>query len=225
MLLIVITALLVLGNQHNQISLPECRYDDLPATHATYNAWQSTLLDTIYSLSADYVPIDLTPLSDIGLPGNHFVRRLVVDDLVALLEAAKVTGNPLEVQSAYRSYQYQANTFDYWVELEGEESALRSSARAGHSEHQLGTTIDFRAAGGPAPWDVPDWGMTPEGSWLTKNSWRFGFVMSYNQGQEKETCYMYEPWHYRYLGRDVAKQFIESNQSLRSWLWEERAVQ
>jgi D-alanyl-D-alanine carboxypeptidase len=222
---VLISALIAFGTPNIKTSLPNCRYDDIPATHGTYELWQKTLLDPIYTLSPDYVPTDLTSLSEIGLSGKHLVRRLVIEDLVALLEAANAAGTLLEVQSAYRSYDYQADTFTYWVEQEGSDSALRSSAKAGHSEHQLGTTIDFRSAAGPAPWDVSDWGTTPEGSWLSSNSWRFGFVKSYDHGQEAETCYNYEPWHYRYLGRDLAKKFVESEQSLRAWLWQEGAEQ
>jgi D-alanyl-D-alanine carboxypeptidase len=94
-----------------------------------------------------------------------------------------------------------------------------SSARAGHSEHQLGTALDFRSARGPDPWDLEDWGATPEGRWLAENAHRFGFVMSYPAGQESVTCYIYEPWHYRYVGREVAQEVMASGLTLREWLW------
>jgi zinc D-Ala-D-Ala carboxypeptidase len=200
--------------------LPECRYDDLPTPHQAYDAWALTLLDPIHQLPPDYEPPDLAPLREAGLASDLKVRALLLDDLRELLEDAARAGHPLEVQSAYRSYAYQARTFDSWVARLGREAALKSSARPGHSEHQLGTALDFRSAGGPAPWDLPDWAKTPAGAWMAANAHRYGFVMSYPEGQDAVTCYIYEPWHYRYVGRERAQAVRESGLSLREWLWE-----
>lgn len=198
---------------------PECRYDDVAAYHTGYDDWALTLLDPIYKLGESYAPPDLVSASQAGLGGDHQVRALVVDDLTALSRAAAEAGNPIALQSAYRSYAYQVRTFDYWVSADGLEAALTSSARAGHSEHQLGTAIDVRSADGPAPWDLPDWAETPAGAWMAENAWRYGFVMSYPKGQERVTCYVYEPWHYRYLGREAAAEMRASGLTLREWLW------
>ena len=65
------------------------------------------------------------------------------------------------------------------MRVHGYATALKESARAGHSEHQLGTTVDFRAYGGSAPWNYSDWGTTKAGAWLKANAWKYGFVMSY----------------------------------------------
>ena len=67
--------------------------------------------------------------------------------------AARKAGARFSVQSAYRSYATQKTTFAYWVDVHGYAVALTESARAGHSEHQLGTTLDLRSYGGRAPWD------------------------------------------------------------------------
>ena len=204
---------------HAQTPLPACRYDDVATYHTDYDDWQTTLLDTIYEVSDAYAPPDLVSAAQAGLSESYKVRALVVDDLKALVAAAEAAGVPLELQSAYRSYDYQTRTFDYWVAQDGEDAALTSSARAGHSEHQLGTVMDFRSMGGPAPWDVDDWAMTPPGAWLAANAWRYGFVMSYPKGKRDVTCYIYEPWHYRYVGRDVAQAVRQSGLTLREWLW------
>ena len=203
-----------------QTPLPACRYDDIATSHTNYDDWQTTLLDTIYEVSDAYAPPDLVSAGEAGLSESYKVRALVVDDLKALVAAAEAAGVPLELQSAYRSYAYQTRTFEYWVSQEGEDAALTSSARAGHSEHQLGTALDFRSVGGPAPWDMDDWALTPAGAWLAENAWRYGFVMSYPKGKSALTCYVYEPWHYRYGGRDVAQAVRESGLTLREWLWE-----
>jgi D-alanyl-D-alanine carboxypeptidase len=150
------------------------------------------------------------------------VRKLVVADLKAMATAARAAGARLAVQSAYRSYATQRATFDYWVRLHGYAYALKESARAGHSEHQLGTSLDFRSYGGPAPWDVTDWATTRAGKWMKANAWKYGFILSYPKGKTDVTCYMYEPWHYRYVGRDRAIWVRASGLTLREFLWAEQ---
>ncbi len=200
--------------------LPVCGYEDRPATLAGYDDWPHTLLDTLYRLPENYAPEDLVPVVDAGVgTGDMRVRGVVMPDLQALLTEAEAAEVRLEVQSAYRSYEYQVQTFAYWVAQDGLEAALKTSARPGHSEHQLGTALDFRSADGPAAWELTDWHETPEGAWLAENATRFGFVMSYPKGEEAVTCYSYEPWHYRYVGREVAAEVEASGLTLREWLW------
>ena len=102
----------------------------------------------------------------------------------------------------------------------GYEQALRTSARPGHSEHQLGTSLDFTSAGGRAPWEYADWAATPAGAWMQANAWRYGFVMGYPAGSFAVTGYDYEPWHYRYVGRDLAAAVHASGLPLRQYLWQ-----
>ena len=111
-------------------------------------------------------------------------------------------------------------TFAYWVRVSGRAKALKASARPGHSEHQLGTTIDFRSASSTkAPWDYADWATTGPGAWMKANAWRYGFVMSYPKGESATTCYTYEPWHYRYVGRTLAERIHDSGLTVREYLW------
>ncbi len=205
-----------------QESLPACYYADVLTTHQNYIDWQRTLLDTIYKLPESYAPDDLVTTNEAGLSSNLKLRSLVMPDLAILVQAARNAGIGLELQSAYRSYSYQASVFQGWVNQQGEEAALQSSARPGHSEHQLGTAMDFRSALGPPAWELENWATTPEGAWLAENAWRYGFVMSYPKGQQAITCYIYEPWHYRYVGKDAAKAVKESGLTLREWLWEKQ---
>jgi len=199
--------------------LPACRYDDIPAKYAEYKDWQITLLDTIYKLDESYAPNDLVNLATIGFDKRFNLRSFVIPDLVRLLNAAKEAGNPLGIQSSYRSYNYQKSTFNYWLEKVGQEQALATSARAGHSEHQLGTTLDFKSPNGLAPWDYDDWAKTPAGKWLKENAHKYGFVMSYPKGKKDISCYSYEPWHYRYIGIEYATTVFDSGLTLREWLW------
>ena len=109
-----------------------------------------------------YYPGDLRSTSYAGLNGGYSVRRHVIADLRAMASGARAAGRALAVQSAFRSYATQKSTFAYWVRVHGYGAfALKESARAGHSEHQLGTTVDFRAYGGSAPWDYRGTGARP----------------------------------------------------------------
>ena len=204
--------------------LPACAYRDVLTPLRAYTQWQTSLLDTTYMLPSTYAPGDLVSTSTAGLTAGHSVRQLVIADLKAMSTAAAVAKAPLAVQSAFRSYAQQASTFAYWVQVAGYSQALITSARAGHSEHQLGTGIDFRSLGGSAPWNYADWGTTPAGKWLAAYAWQYGFVMSYPKGAQALTCYAYEPWHYRYVGRVEAKQIHDSLLSSRQWLWRSGAA-
>ena len=202
--------------------LPACHVGDTLTAHRRLADWHRSILDLDFRLSSTYAPSDLRSTADAGLNGGYKVRKHVLSDLRAMAAAARKAGARLAVQSAYRSYATQKSTFDYWVRVHGYEVALTESARAGHSEHQLGTTLDFRSYGGPAPWDLKDWATTKAGAWMKANAWKYGFVMAYPKGKTAVTCYAYEPWHYRYVGRERAALVRASGLTLRQYLWLEQ---
>lgn len=202
-------------------TLPDCALADTLTKHRATGDWWRSLLDPRHRLSSSYAPPDLRSTAEAGLNGGHSVRKHVLADLKAMASAARAAGARLSVQSAYRSYATQQATFDYWVRVHGWDVAIKESARAGHSEHQLGTSIDFRSYGGPAPWDLADWATTKAGAWMQANAWKYGFVMSYPKGRTGVTCYVYEPWHFRYVGRARAAQIRASGLTLREFLWRE----
>ena len=201
-------------------NLPTCRYLDILTAYRAPADWQRTLVDTTFMVPPTYVPPDLVSVSRAGIPGIGLVRQLVIPDLAALAEAASAAGAPIAVQSAYRSYAYQGTTFQDSVNQLGQDAALLVSARPGHSEHQLGVAIDFRSADGGGPWEGGDWAATPAGAWMKANAWRFGFVMSYPSAAQPTTCYAYEPWHYRYVGREIAAAMHAAKITTREYLWE-----
>lgn len=202
--------------------LPPCTVADTLTKYRAYPDWHRSLLDYTYRLSSTYAPGDLRSTAEAGLNGGHSIRSIVVADLRAMASAARAAGARLSVRSAYRSYSAQQATFDSWVRRHGYAVALKESARAGHSEHQLGTSIDFMSYGGPAPWDVADWGATKAGAWMRANAWKYGFLMSYPKGRTSVTCYIYEPWHFRYVGRERAAVIRSSGLTLREYLWHEQ---
>jgi zinc D-Ala-D-Ala carboxypeptidase len=203
------------------VPLPACRYDDVPVAGVPARDWATLVVDTIYRLPKRYAPDDLVSTSKAGLNGGYKVSRVIMGDLRKMAAAARDAGAAIAVQSAYRSYQGQVTTFAGWVAQSNEEQARKVSARPGHSEHQLGTALDFRSADDTTPpWSLDDFATTPAGAWLHDHAWEYGFVMSYPRGEAEETCYAYEPWHYRYVGREVAAAIRASGETPRRYLWE-----
>lgn len=198
-------------------SAPPCSYGKVRAGATAYSDWDLTLLDTRFRIPPGYVPPGLVSVSRAGFGGDFVVRGLLVGDLAALREAAEEAGNPIAIVAAYRSYDQQASLFDRRVEDLGVEDALRRTALPGHSEHQLGTAVDFKTEGEQ---DVDQgWESTPAGRWTAQNAYRFGFVQSYPKAKSDVTCYTYEPWHYRYFGREMARTIQDSGLTVREFLW------
>jgi len=198
--------------------LPKCRVDDKLTRFRKLKHWDKSLLDHTLRLPKAYAPKDLVPVSRAGVAGSGSVRKLVVKDLRAMAKAAKKAKSAFAVRSAYRSYATQRATFASWQRKLGYAGALKASARAGHSEHQLGTAIDLRAAGSTSS-RFAGFEKTKAGKWVAKHAWKYGFVISYPAGMTAKTCYKFEPWHLRYVGKKTAKAVRKSGLTLREYLW------
>jgi zinc D-Ala-D-Ala carboxypeptidase len=195
--------------------LPKCRLDDILTIPRDYDSWRTTLVDWLLSVGPDYKPPDLVSISKAGVTGGGQIRAVAFDDLQAMAGAARAHGTPLGNVSSYRSYKTQKALFNSYVDGYGFKRAITFSARPGHSEHQLGVTIDFAAAGTST--FVSE--TTPTGRWLSRNAWKYGWLMSYPKGKSDVVCYSYEPWHYRYYGRELAKAIHHSGLTTREYLW------
>lgn len=198
--------------------LPACRYDDVLTTPRGYADWAVTLVDTILRVPKGYAPPDLVGTGQAGIRGGGEIRAVAIEDLREMASAAAAAGNAIAVQSGYRSYASQQAVFQGWVDRLGYDRALEVSARPGHSEHQLGLGIDFRADPGGSPF-TGRFETTPQAAWLKANAWEYGWVMSYPKGRIAVTCYDFEPWHYRYVGREIAAQIQSSGLTPRQYLW------
>ncbi len=197
--------------------LPTCRLADILTVPRGYDDWATTQVDWILSLGPDYKPPDLVSVRDGGVAGGGLVRKLVIADLKAMAAAARKNGTPLVSWSPYRSYGQQKTLFEGYVRGSGYDRAVTFSARPGHSEHQLGLTIDFVAVGDHGL--TTNWEVTRTGAWMAKNAWKYGWLMSYPKAKTDVTCYSYEPWHYRYVGRDLAAKIHDSGLTIREYLW------
>jgi D-alanyl-D-alanine carboxypeptidase len=196
--------------------VPPCAIADEPVQEDPATDWATIVVDTNRALPADYAPPDLVDVSAAGFTTSDQIRQIVVPDLDALRQAAEANGTPLVMVSAYRSYGYQQGLFNNYVEELGLEEAERTSARPGHSEHQLGTAVDL--IGPDTPDLETDFAATPTGQWLAANASAYGFVISYPDVARERSCYAFEPWHLRYVGRDLAGQIQASGLTLREWL-------
>jgi len=177
------------------------------------------LVNKEYKLPSTYAPSDLVLASNAGIRKGEgfYLRNILINDLRDMINAATADSIDLSMVSGYRSYNTQIGTYNYWVGINGVDGADKISARAGHSQHQLGTAIDFSSS------EVADglggsFRYTRAATWLAENSWRYGFVISYPSGYEPVTGYSYESWHYRYIGISNAKEMHDSGMILELYL-------
>lgn len=134
---------------------------------------------------------------------NNGLRDEAWTAFVQMQNAAAEEGITLVHISSYRPYELQDRLFYNYSLREGEAAANRYSARPGQSEHQTGLAIDV-TDGGPLEQDFQ---YTPAGIWLWENAYKFGFIQRFPDGKEHITGYMFEPWHYRYIGVEHASNF------------------
>jgi D-alanyl-D-alanine carboxypeptidase len=187
-------------------ALPACVHADRLTPVRQADRVADTLVDTALSVGRRYVPADLVSSSRAGLPAGRRIRAVITADLRAMVRAAGAAGVRLRVNSAYRSYAEQANLLASMVRRMGRSAALLRVARPGHSEHQLGVALDVAST--PGAW-----------TWLGRNASRYGFVRSYPKGRSAKTCYQYEPWHVRWVGRARARAVDSTGLVYREWLW------
>ena len=168
-----------------------------------------------YALPASYVPPHLTPITAVPTAGTQLLRSSVLPYLYQLFGAAENAGFNLSIVSSYRSYATQVATFNYWVSRYGYSAATTGSARPGHSEHQLGTTVDLGLAGKSWPMGFS---ISPAAGWVAKNAHKYGFVVSYQSGKTAVTGYISKPWHIRWVGIELAIELYKQNLSLEEYL-------
>lgn len=204
------------GEGRSEPEVRPCRIADRRARPRGYDDWAVTLVDTEYGLPRGYEPPDLVSTTEAGFPTDVPIRRLALEDLTALRRAAEEEGVHLDVTFGYRSAALQQILFDEWLTRRPRSQVLATVARPGHSEHQLGTALDFTTAGTGPP--DPGWDNTREGAWLAEHAHEYGFVMTYPDGKRTVTCYAAEPWHFRYVGKEMAAEVVASGLTLREHL-------
>lgn len=195
---------------------PSCRVADGPVTGDPNLDWATVVVDTARALPLGFVPPSLVGVDHAGFDTTDLVRLEVIADLGAMRSAAAAAGAPFVVASGYRSGDYQRDLFARRVAEVGLAEASLRSARPGHSEHQLGTAVDVLDPGSTEL--TAAFAFTPAGIWVAAHAHEFGFVVSYPAGSRDRTCYEFEPWHLRYVGRPVAAAIHRSRLTPREWM-------
>lgn len=155
------------------------------------------------------------PLPSTFDPGEDPNAREAFGELAA---AASLEGYQLTAFSTYRTYDRQVELYDNYVARDGVEEADRYSARPGYSEHQTGLAFDIGEVNQEQHWASSSFADTEAGEWLAENAHMYGFIMRYPKGKEQITGYMYEAWHFRYVGKDIAKEVYEADSTLEEYL-------
>ena len=167
----------------------------------------TVLTNKNYQLPADYVPQGMRSIAgtDLKMVGEaaaayETMQQALKDEL----------GLPLVAVSAYRSFHYQEALYNRYAKTDGVGVADTYSARAGHSEHQTGLTVDFLHMYPSGSLRRANFQNTEQYKWLLERAHEYGFILRYPKGDEPVTGYMFEPWHWRYIGPEDASRMFEA---------------
>lgn len=172
-------------------------------------------ISKLVGVPADFAPANLVLLDKFVTHSSalNCVTKETSDALTKMEIDANIAGIYFGVTSSFRRYEIQ----DYLYHLYEKTNPIHFKsviAPPSHSEHQLGTTVDLAVASQRYAGTNDNLANTKEGIWLANNAYKYGFVMSYPKGGEIITGYKHEPWHYRYVGVDVAKSVRDSGKTL-----------
>lgn len=163
------------------------------------------IVNKYYKLDKDYKPEDLTVINSKFASGTQKLRKEAADKFEEMASDMLKENLKIYAGSTYRSYSYQEGLYNRYVKKDGFKEAETYSARAGYSEHQLGLAVDIVNG---------KWNYLSEGdkeyTWLVNNSYKYGFILRYPHESEYITGYVFEDWHFRYLGIDLATKVHES---------------
>lgn len=168
------------------------------------------LVNKYYYLEKDYEPENLITVPTTyawGTPGYQRITKVTYDAFLNMWASAKQAGFQLMVNSSYRDYTRQEEIYNEYKNARGEEYADNYAARAGHSEHQTGYTLDISEIKNT---NKDKFHETEVYQWLLDNAHKFGFILRCREDKEDVTGYKFESWHYRYVGEEAAR-YIHDN--------------
>lgn len=186
---------------------------------STEEGWSLVLINEVHPLDTEYRP-ELAEIVE-----GKFVDKRILKELTAMLEDAVNEGMNMYICSAYRDYEEQRQVFNTtmvdWINqgkspLEAYEETKISVAVPGTSEHASGLALDIVSAQyGELDEKQAE---TAEAKWLAENCWKYGFILRYPPEKSAVTGIIFEPWHYRYVGKDAAKEIKEKDITLEEYL-------
>ena len=172
------------------------------------------LVNKEFSLDEGYKPEDLV-VPNVRLycserEERSHLRYVAAKALEEMFRAAESEGIELYLVSAFRSSNYQEGLYNNSLMRRGEEYTNRYIAKPNHSEHQTGLVADISTKSMNYELE-PHFRDTEEGKWLANNAHKYGFILRYKEGREAETGYSFEPWHFRYVGKELSEYVFENN--------------
>lgn len=203
-----------------QVSKTEAVEDSASLLSSASENWAIALVNEGHPLDTSYVPAEMTEIES-----ERSVDSRIADDLKQMLSDAKDAGLSMYVASAYRSYEKQRevfnNTMQDWISqgyspLNAYDETKKSVAVPGTSEHATGLAVDIISSEYEALDDRQ--GDTEEQKWLMEHCWEYGFILRYPSDKSDVTNIVYEPWHYRYVGKEAAKEITEQNITLEEYV-------
>lgn len=203
-----------------QVSKTEAVEDSASLLSSASENWAIALVNEGHPLDTSYVPAEMTEIES-----ERSVDSRIADDLKRMLSDAKDAGLSMYVASAYRSYEKQRevfnNTMEDWISqgyspLNAYDETKKSVAVPGTSEHATGLAVDIISSEYEALDDRQ--GDTEEQKWLMEHCWEYGFILRYPSDKSDVTNIVYEPWHYRYVGKEAAKEITEQNITLEEYV-------
>lgn len=177
------------------------------------------LVNKYNSLDSGFVP-ELVQLGSRYAGYTAYLQPEACNSFTRMVDDAQKDGVWLYCVSAYRSYSYQDTLYRGYVSRSGQAAADRYSARPGFSEHQTGLAVDINTASTSAHFE-----RTAQYRWLSENCWKYGFILRYPQGKEHITGFRFEPWHYRYVGVELAQELYQSRLTYDEYLASRPAAQ
>lgn len=224
-ILLVVAIFLLLGGRVGAPNWGFSDKDSAKQSETSFNKQQFSLDDPASlwlivnkqrPMPSAYVPANLRQ-PNVKVRASGSSEMLLRDDAATAVEelttAAGAQGINLMLVSGYRSYGQQQSVYNRNVASEGQVSADKTSARPGHSEHQTGLAADLGTTTGLCELETC-FGQTPEGRWLADKAHIYGYVIRYPENKQNIVGYTYEPWHLRYVGKDLATEVRKSGLTL-----------
>ena len=167
-----------------------------------------TLVNKYNYLDQNFIPDNLVSVTGMYARDKAQLVDIAYDNFIKMADAAREENLTIKVTTGYRSYNFQSTLYNNYVKADGVKNADTYSARPGYSEHQLGYSIDLTNAKNVS---FDQFENTDEYKWLQNNAHKYGFIMRYPKDKEYITGYIFESWHYRYVGTEIATYIYENN--------------
>ncbi|MBE6157876.1 MAG: D-alanyl-D-alanine carboxypeptidase family protein [Firmicutes bacterium] len=189
-------------------------YEYYTHTKESINLNKPTILVNKYNyLTENYIPENLEKINTKYAKEGMQLVNYAKDAFEEMAKAAEKDGYKIIAMSSYRSYKYQVNLYNRYKENDGQEAADTYSARPGFSEHQTGLATDIYNG----KIDFNNFEETEEFTWMQDNAYKYGFILRFPKDKTKQTGYQYESWHYRYVGKEIAKYIHKNNLCLEEY--------